>query len=123
MIEIRLDLITIVVWVTIWGTLGALIAPRKGRPPSWGFAIGAFLAVFGVAYIALQPDMTPEERDVEDRILRKRFRARSREAALAAFESDRPLARRAGWEPFAERWTQDVGEYVLEVSYREDDDS
>lgn len=47
----------------------------------------------------------------------------NREAALAALEADQPLARRAGRVPFTTKLIRDVGDYVLEVSYREDDDS
>ena len=34
----------------------------EGPHPSWGFSMGGILGIFGVAYIALRPDRTPEER-------------------------------------------------------------
>ena len=50
------ELWALVAWAMIWGIVGALIAPRKGYTPGGGFAIGAVFAIFGIAYLALQPD-------------------------------------------------------------------
>jgi hypothetical protein len=49
-------------WVALWGTLGALVAPRKGQPPSYGFVVAGLFSIFGLAYLALKPDVTPGQR-------------------------------------------------------------
>jgi hypothetical protein len=44
-------------WVLVFGSICALIAPRKGYTPGGGFAIGAVLGILGVAYLALKDDV------------------------------------------------------------------
>jgi len=50
-------LMLVAAWVLVWGTIGALIAPRKGWTPGRGFAFSAVLGIFGIAFLALQPDV------------------------------------------------------------------
>lgn len=65
-------LLVLAAWVALWGTLGSLVAPRKGYPPSWGFMVAGVFALLGVAYIALKPDMTAEERERQDHVGERR---------------------------------------------------
>lgn len=44
-------------WVAVFGTIAALIAPRKGYPPTHAFIVGAIFGIFGVAYLATREDV------------------------------------------------------------------
>lgn len=44
-------------WVVVFGTLAALIGPRKGYSPLGAFTIGAIFGIFGVAFLALREDV------------------------------------------------------------------
>ncbi|MEP7360734.1 MAG: zinc ribbon domain-containing protein [Chloroflexota bacterium] len=50
-------LIVLLAWVAVFGTIGALIAPRKGLIPRDGFLVAGTLGIFGVAYLALKEDI------------------------------------------------------------------
>ena len=43
-------------WVAIFGGIAALLGPRKGFGRHDAFVIGVAFGIFGVAYLALQPD-------------------------------------------------------------------
>ena len=44
-------------WVGVFGTVAALIGPRKGYTPAGAFTIGAIFGIFGVAYLAIRDDV------------------------------------------------------------------
>lgn len=44
-------------WVALFGSIGALIGPRKGLLPRDGFIIAGVFGIFGVAYVALKEDV------------------------------------------------------------------
>lgn len=41
----------------VCGIIGALIAPRKGYTPGGGFVMCGLFTIFGIAYLALRPDV------------------------------------------------------------------
>ena len=53
-------LISVGFWVLVFGSIGALIGPRKGYTPGGGFAIAGIFGIFGIAYLALRPDVQDE---------------------------------------------------------------
>jgi len=56
---LRLWLVFIAVWVTFWGTAGAIIGHKvKGRGLK-GALLGASLAVIGIMLVLLQDDEPP----------------------------------------------------------------
>ena len=44
-------------WFALFGTFGALIAPRKGIRPRDAFILSGIFGIFGIAYIALKEDV------------------------------------------------------------------
>lgn len=50
-------------WVTLFGTIGAVVAPRKGRTPWSGFVLAGIFGIFGIAYLVVQPD-TEQDGDI-----------------------------------------------------------
>lgn len=47
----------IVLWVGVFGVMGALFAPRKGYTSAGGFVMCAVFGIFGLAYLAFQKDV------------------------------------------------------------------
>lgn len=44
-------------WIAVWGTICALIGPRKGWEPMGAFGIGALFGPFAVVFLALKNDV------------------------------------------------------------------
>lgn len=44
----------------VFGSIAALIAPRKGFNPAAAFFAGAMLAIITIPYLLMQPDADPE---------------------------------------------------------------
>lgn len=114
-----MDLSVVIAWVLVFGTLGALIAPRKGLRPVDGFALGAILGILGVAYLALRSDKAPQASQppqawgTTTRI--QEYGGASPAAAEAAFRTDAEHASRAGWRPISQEWTSNS----LRVTYEQ----
>jgi hypothetical protein len=48
--------VLILAWILVWGTITALIGPRKGWTPLGAFGIGAIFGFLAVIFLALKPD-------------------------------------------------------------------
>ncbi len=112
-------LLALIFWVALWGTLGALVAPRKGYPPSYGFGVAGVLGILGLAYLALKPDAAaPRATTPRPGEVIRRYSGRTRPEAEAAYHADLPAAQWAGYEPYRRYWPMVTGDPVLEVTYR-----
>ncbi len=103
-------------WVLIFGTICALIGPRKGRTPVESFIFGAVFGIFAVVGMALMRDdpLPPPPPPERPTMLPTRTKVYlpGQESYFAADQKD---AIAHGWQPVARDFTPDGS---LRVTYR-----
>lgn len=103
-------------WVLVFGTICALIGPRKGRTPGESFVFGAVFGIFAVVGMALMRDdplPPPAPRSIPDTAPTRVKVYRPGEEAR--FRHDQGEAAENGWYPVARDFAPDGS---LRVTYR-----
>lgn len=109
---------TLIGWVAIFGTLSALIGPRKGKDPKEAFFWGAILGIFGLALLAIQPDDPLPPKPLASALADPAQPTRVKvyqPGQEAYFRQDQADAAANGWHPVARDFTPDGS---LRVTYR-----
>lgn len=106
----------ILMWVLVFGTICALIGPRKGKTPLESFVFGAVFGIFAVVGMALMRDdpLPPEPAYRPDWMLPTRTKV-YQPGQEAFFAQDRKDAGAHGWYPVARDFTPDGS---MRVTYR-----
>jgi len=107
----------IIAWVVVFGTICALIGPRKGKTPAESFVFGAVFGIFAVVGMALMQDARPAAPDRgPDPVQPTRVRVYEpgREDWLRRDQAD---AAAHGWFPVARDFASD-GSLRVTYEYR-----
>lgn len=111
-------LAVILFWVLVFGTICALIGPRKGRTPVESFIFGAVFGIFAVVGMALMKDdplpPAPPISTLADPSLPTRVKV-YQPGQETYFRQDQADAAAHGWHPVGRDFTPDGS---LRVTYR-----
>ena len=96
-------------WVVVFGTVAALIGPRKGYTPMGAFTLGAIFGIFGVAYLAIRDDADDQpvraaSGDVGPPIMVEVYARPTAEASAREFAADAQDMLGEGHEPASQVW-------------------